>query len=67
MRYPVRVSEATAAMKADVLAAVADRGEADAVALGQALMPRADRVRYEEVADDLKRYYETTGNDIAGR
>ena len=29
--------------------------------LGQPVMPRADRVRYEEIADDLKRYYETTG------
>ena len=31
------------------------------IALGQPLMPRAERVRYEEIADDLKRYYETTG------
>ena len=36
-------------------------GREGRIALGQPLMPRADRVRYEEVADDLKRYYETTG------
>jgi len=37
------------------------RGREGRIALGQPLMPRADRVRYEEIADDLKRYYETTG------
>jgi len=37
------------------------KGREGRIALGQPLMPRADRVRYEEVADDLKRYYETTG------
>lgn len=37
------------------------KGREGRIALGQPLMPRADRVRYEEIADDLKRYYETTG------
>src|SRR5262245_56437354 len=36
------------------------------VASGQPILPRADRVRYEEAAADLRRYYATTGSrDIA--
>jgi integrase len=31
------------------------------VATGQPILPRADRIRYEEVAQDLRRHYETTG------
>jgi len=31
------------------------------VATGQPILPRADRVRYEEIAADLKRHYEATG------
>jgi integrase len=30
-------------------------------AAGQPLVPRADRIRYEEVAEDLRRHYEATG------
>jgi len=37
------------------------KGREGRIVLGQPVMPRADRVRYEEIADDLKRYYETTG------
>lgn len=31
-----------------------------AVATGQPVLPRVDRIRYEEVAGDLRRHYETT-------
>ena len=31
------------------------------IATGQPVLPRADRVRYEEVAADLRQHYETTG------
>jgi hypothetical protein len=31
------------------------------VAVGAPILPRADRVRYEEARDDLKRHYEATG------
>jgi len=31
------------------------------VATGQPVLPRADRVRYEEVVQDLRQHYETTG------
>ncbi|MDO8475811.1 MAG: hypothetical protein Q7W02_06370 [Candidatus Rokubacteria bacterium] len=31
------------------------------VAIGQPMLPRADRVRYEEATADLRRHYETTG------
>lgn len=31
------------------------------VATGQLILPRADRIRYEEVTADLKRHYEATG------
>lgn len=31
------------------------------VATGQPILPRADRVRYEEVVQDLRQHYETTG------
>src|SRR5713226_6652899 len=31
------------------------------VAKGMPVLPRADRVRYEEIAEDLRRHYETTG------
>jgi len=31
------------------------------VAVGQAVLPRADRVRYEEIARDLREHYQTTG------
>ncbi|HSE04372.1 MAG TPA: site-specific integrase, partial [Methylomirabilota bacterium] len=37
------------------------KGREGRIVLGQPVLPRADRVRYEEIADDLKRYYETTG------
>ena len=37
------------------------KGREGRIVLGQPVMPRADRVRYEAIADDLKRYYETTG------
>ena len=30
-------------------------------ATGQPILPRADRIRYDEVAADLRRYYQTTG------
>jgi integrase len=32
-----------------------------AVATGQPILPRVDRIRYEEIAGDLERDYETTG------
>jgi len=32
-----------------------------AAATGQPILPRADRIRYEEVAADLRRHYEATG------
>ncbi len=32
------------------------------VATGQPILPRADRVRYEEVAQDLRQHYQTTGS-----
>src|SRR6059058_5697011 len=31
------------------------------VATGQPVLPRADRIRYEEIAEDLRRDYEATG------
>lgn len=31
------------------------------VATGQPILPRADRIRYDEVAEDRRRHYETTG------
>src|SRR2546427_963599 len=31
------------------------------VAAGQPMLPRVDRIRYEEIAADLRRHYETTG------
>jgi integrase len=31
------------------------------VAMGQAVLPRVDRIRYEELARDLRTYYQTTG------
>jgi integrase len=30
-------------------------------AIGQPILPRADRIRYEEIAGDLRRHYEATG------
>jgi len=30
-------------------------------AIGQAILPRADRIRYEEAAQDLRQHYEVTG------
>ena len=32
-----------------------------AVATGQPVLPRVDRIRYDEIAADLRRYYQTTG------
>ncbi len=31
------------------------------VAVGQAVLPRMDRIRYDELAEDLRRHYEVTG------
>ena len=31
------------------------------VAIGQPILPRADRIRYDEVAADLRQHYQTTG------
>jgi len=31
------------------------------VAIGMPILPRADRIRYEELAEGLRRYYATTG------
>ena len=36
------------------------------VATGQPMLPRADRVRYEEAAEDLRQHYETTGSRDPG-
>jgi integrase len=33
-----------------------------AVASGQPVLPRADKIRYDEVREDLERHYETTGS-----
>ncbi len=33
-----------------------------AVASGQPILPRADRIRYEEIAEDLRQHYRTTGS-----
>src|SRR2546422_8442717 len=33
-----------------------------AVATGAPILPRADRIRYEEVAADLRQHYEATGS-----
>jgi len=35
-------------------------------ATGQPILPRADRIRYEEVAQDLRAYYQTTGRHNFG-
>lgn len=32
------------------------------VAMGQPILPRVDRIRYEEIAEDLRRHYETSGS-----
>jgi integrase len=32
-----------------------------AAATGQPIVPRLDRIRYDEIAEDLRRHYETTG------
>lgn len=41
------------------------------LATGQPVLPRADRVRYEEVATDLRQHYRTTGSrnmvEVEGR
>ncbi len=31
------------------------------VAVGQPVLPRVDRIRYDDIADDLRRHYETSG------
>jgi site-specific recombinase XerD len=37
------------------------KGKEGAAATGQPVMPRVDRIRYEEIAADLRQHYETTG------
>jgi len=32
------------------------------IAAGQPILPRADRIRYQEVAEDLRQHYQTTGS-----
>jgi len=36
-------------------------GRRGRVATGQAILPRVDRIRYDELATDLRQHYETTG------
>ncbi len=36
------------------------------LALGQPVMPKADRIRYEDAARDLREYYKTTGSRDTG-
>jgi integrase len=36
-------------------------GRRGRVATGQAILPRVDRLKWDEIRDDLKRHYETTG------
>lgn len=36
------------------------------VAMGQPILPRADRIRYEEIAADLRDHYQTTGERDLG-
>jgi integrase len=55
---PVRVSTGTEKRKE--AEAFLKRREG-AVVNGVPIPPRADRIRYEEIADDLRVYYETTG------
>src|SRR5437870_2989112 len=38
------------------------KGREGRVATGQPVLPRADRIRYEEVAADLRQHYEATGS-----
>jgi integrase len=55
---PIRESTGTAKEKQ------ADRFLKDRegrVATGQPILPRVDRIRYEEIAEDLRQYYQTTG------
>lgn len=41
-------------------------GRKGRVATGQPILPRADRVRYDDVATDLRQHYEATGaRDLA--
>jgi integrase len=56
--HPVRESTGTEKEKAARDFLKSREGRA---ADGAPVLPRADRVRYEEVADDLRRSYETTG------
>lgn len=47
------------------------KGREGRLAAGQPVLPRADRVRYEEVATDLRQHYQTTGSrhlvEVEGR
>lgn len=38
------------------------KGREGRVALGQPILPRADRIRYEEIAGDLRQHYAATGS-----
>ena len=42
------------------------KGREGRVAAGQPVMPRADRIRYEETVTDLRRHYEATGSRNLG-
>jgi integrase len=42
------------------------KGREGAVATGQPVLPRADRIRYEEIAADLRLHYQTTGERDLG-
>lgn len=55
---PVR--ESTGTEKATEAKCFLD-GRKGRVATGQPILPRADRIRYEEAAEDLRKHYETTG------
>src|SRR5215470_5409615 len=55
---PVRESTGLSKEKAARAVLKAREGRA---AAGLPMLPRADRVRYEETANDLRQHYETTG------
>jgi hypothetical protein len=55
---PIRESAGTTAEKEALRILKSREGK---VADGATILPRADRIRYEDAAADLKRYYETTG------
>ncbi len=54
------IRESTGTAKENVAKRILKEREGRAVA-GQPVLPRVDRIRYEEIAQDLKQHYEATG------